>query len=448
MSEVKKFNFNKIVQIMGRIANNRYLTAVRNGMSVIIPVTIIGSVFIIMLNLPIDAWKDFIAPFADKLKVPMNFTMDFMSVYVCIGIASSLCEDYKLDKVSTSVLAVLAFLIAAISPANIDSEIAEKAGLMVSGTVLPMGNFGAGGLFTAIVISIFTVEVVRFCVRRNMIIKMPNGVPTSVINSFAALIPGAFVILTSWIIKVGLNFDINSTLQWIFSPIRYFAGDNVLSVIVPILLITVVWIFGIHGMIIATPILYPFWYENLNANINAAAAGQAIPHFMTEQFFQWFIWIGGAGATLSLAFLMAFFGKSEFSKKMGRFTLVPGIFNINEPLIFGVPIVMNPFFAIPFIVAPIVMGLISYLAMGVLHIVNYPIAIAPWTLPAPLGAIMATGLDWRAGILAVVNIIVAGIIYYPFFRAFDKSMIEKEDKAVKKEKKINDTKENIVVQEV
>lgn len=428
-TKASKFNFNKVVEVMGNIANNRYLTAVRNGMSVIIPVTIIGSVFIIMLNLPIDAWKEFIAPFAEQLKIPMVFTMDFMSVYVCIGIASSLCEDYKLDKVSTSVLAVLAFLIAAITPGTIDADVAEKAGLTISGTVLPMGNFGAGGLFTAIIISIFTVEVVRFCVKRNMVIKMPHGVPTSVINSFAALIPGAIVIVTAWVIKVGLNFDINSALQWVFSPIRYFAGDNVLSVIVPILLITIVWIFGIHGMIIATPILYPFWYENLNANINAAAAGTTVPHFMTEQFFQWFIWIGGAGATLSLAFLMAFFGKSEFCKKMGKFTLVPGIFNINEPLIFGVPIVMNPFFAIPFIAAPVVMGIITYLAMGVFHLVNYPIAIAPWTLPAPIGAMMATGLDWRAAVLAIVNIVVAGFIYLPFFKAFDKSMMEKEIEA-------------------
>lgn len=428
-ANAKRFDFTKVVQVMGAIANNRYLTAIRNGMSVIIPVTIIGSMFIIALNLPIDAWKEMIAPYADKLMIPMNFTMDFMSVYVCVGIASSLCDDYKIDKVSTSVLSVLALLIATITPASIDPELAQKAGIEVSGTVLPLGNFGAAGLFTAIIASIFTVEVVRFCIKRNLVIKMPNGVPTSVINSFAALVPGAIVIVVAWILKVGLNFDINKALQWVFSPIGYFAGDTVLSVIVPILLITIVWIFGIHGMIIATPILYPFWYENLNANINAAASGSAIPHFMTEQFFQWFVWIGGAGATLSLAFLMAFLGKSDFCKKMGRFTFIPGIFNINEPLIFGVPIVMNPFFALPFILAPLAMGIVTYLAMGVFHLVSYPIAIVPWTLPAPIGALMATGFDWRAAVLAVVNIVIAGVIYYPFFRAFDKNMLDKEKSA-------------------
>lgn len=426
MTAKKKFDFSKVVTGMGNVANNRYLTAIRNGMSVIIPVTIIGSMFIVFLNLPIDAWKEFIAPFASKLTIPMNFTMDFMSIYVCVGVSSSLCDDYKIDKVSTSVLAILAFLIATVTPVSIDAGVAESAGIAVSGTVLPLGSFGATGLFTAIVASIFTVEVVNFCLKRNIVIKMPNGVPTSVINSFAALIPGAIVILVAWVLKVGLNFDINSALQFIFSPIKYFAGDTLLSVIIPILLITIVWIFGIHGMVIATPILYPFWYENLNANMNLVASGGVAAHFMTEQFFQWFVWIGGAGATLSLAFLMAFAGKSDFCKKMGRFTIVPGIFNINEPLIFGVPIVMNPFFALPFILAPLAMGVITYLAMGVFHLVSYPIAIVPWTLPAPIGALMATGFDWRAAVLAIVNIVVAGLIYYPFFKAFDKDMLKKE----------------------
>lgn len=425
-SKVKKYNFSKVVEIMGNIANNRYLTAIRNGMSVIIPITIIGSVFIILLNLPIDSWKEFIAPYADNLKIPMTFTMDFMSVYVCIGIAASLCETYKIDKVPTSVLSVLAFLIIAITPGNIDPEIARKTSLTVSGTVLPMGNFGASGLFTAILVSIFTVEVVRFFMKKNLIIKMPEGVPPAVINSFAALTPGVVVVVISWILRVGLGFDLNHALQWIFSPIRFFAGNNLLSVVVPILLITIVWIFGIHGMVIATPILSPFWLENLNQNMNAAASGSVIPNFMTEQFFQWFVWIGGAGATLSLAFLLAFFSKSDFCKTMGRFTLVPGIFNINEPLIFGVPIVMNPFFAIPFILAPLAMGVVTYFAMYVFHLVSYPIAIVPWTLPAPIGALMATGFDWRAAVLAIVNIIVAGFIYYPFFKAFDKRMLAKE----------------------
>ena len=423
---MERKGFSKFVEVLGNLANNRYLTAIRNGMSIIIPIVIIGSIFTIVLNFPSDSWKEMIAPFAPKLQVVSTFTMDFMAIYVCIGIASSLCDDYGLDKVSTSALSVLAFLIGAITPASITAEAAKAAQLTVSGTVLPTSNFGAGGLFTAIVTSIFTVEVVRFFVKKNMVIKMPNGVPQSVINSFMALVPGAVIIFVVWVIRVGLGFDITTFLQWVFSPIRAFAGDNVLSVIIPILMIMIVWIFGIHGMIIASPLLSPFWMANLSENAAAASAGAVIPHFMTEQFFQWFVWIGGAGATLSLAILMAFVSKSTFCKQMGKYTIVPGIFNINEPLIFGTPLIMNPYFAVPMIAAPLAMGLITYIVMGVMHLVSFPIAVVPWTLPAPIGALMATGFDWRAAVLAIVNIIVAIVIYYPFFKAFDKKMLEQE----------------------
>lgn len=414
-----KFNKDKIVAVMGSIANNRYLTAIRNGMSVIIPVTIIGSIFTILLNFPVDSWKAFIAPYSDMLMIPMDFTINFMSIYVVIGIAANLSDDYKIDRISTSVLAVLAFLITAITPVNLDAEAAKKAGLTISGTILPTGNFGATGLFDAIVVSILTVEIVRFFIKRNWVIKMPKGVPTAVINSFMALIPGALIIIIAFIIKVVLKFDINAALQWVFSPIGAFGKDNLLSVIIPILLITIVWVFGIHGMVIATPILYPYWYANLNANVNAVAKGAAAPHFMTEQFFQWFVWIGGAGATLSLALLMVFLGKSKFAKTMGKVTIIPGIFNINEPLIFGIPIIMNPFLAIPFILAPVAMGVVTWLAMGVFHWVAYPIAVVPWTLPGPIGALMSTGFDWKAAVLSVVNILVACVVYYPFFKAWD-----------------------------
>lgn len=434
MSERKsRFNSDEIVAVMGKIANDRYLTAIRNGMSVIIPVTIIGSIFTILLSFPIDAWKNFIAPYADMLSVASDFTISFMSVYVVIGIASNLADDYKIDRVSTSVLAVLAFMITAITPTNITEEAAKKAGLTINGVVFPITNFGAAGLFDAIVVSIFTVEVVRFFVKRNLVIKMPKGVPTAVSNSFMALIPGAVIIIVAWIIKVLLKFDINSALEWVFSPISAFGKDNIWSVIIPILLITIVWIFGIHGMVIATPILYPAWYSNLGANVSALAKGSAIPHFMTEQFFQWFVWIGGAGATLSLAILMAFWGRSKFAKTMGRVTIIPGIFNINEPLIFGIPIIMNPYFAVPFVLAPIAMGVVTYFVMGVLHLVSYPVAVVPWTLPGPIGALMTTGFDWRALVMSTVDIIIGCLVYWPFFKVWDSKQLKSEKEAEKED---------------
>ncbi|MEE6724770.1 PTS transporter subunit EIIC [Pediococcus acidilactici] len=414
-------NFDTISEKMGAVANNRYLTAIRDGMAVIIPVSIIGSFFTILFNLPIDAWKAFIQPYASMLSIPMYYSISLMAVYCVFSITSSLCKFYDLDPVSTSVLAEMSFFILAIVP----NVLSAKTAGMEPGTYLPLANMGAQGLFTAILCAIFSVEVVRFFYKKNLIIKMPEGVPSAVGKSFSALMPGVVIIVVSFVLKEILKLDVNGILTWIFSPIGYFGHDTFLSAVIPVFLITIIWLFGVHGMVIATPILYPYWYANLNANTDAIAHGGALVHFMTEQFFQWFVWVGGAGATLSLAILLAFFSKAKFSKTMGAVTIIPAIFNINEPLIFGIPIIMNPYFAVPFVLAPTAMAAVTYLAMK-LHMVAYTTAVAPWTLPGPIGAWMATGFDWRAIVLCIVNILISMVIYWPFFKAYDKNQLKLE----------------------
>jgi PTS system, lactose/cellobiose family IIC component len=425
-----KFNADKVTEVMGRIAGNRYLTAIRDGMAVIIPVAIVGSFFIILTQLPITAWTNFIKPYVAGLTIPVNFSIGFMSVYACFAIAAHLAEDYKFDRISTGVVAVMTYLILAITPGILTPESAKLSNL-VAGTVLPTKNFGAAGLFTAMFAAIVTAEVVRWCRKKNFVIKLPEGVPPAVINSFAALIPATFLIAGAWIIRVGFNFDINAALQWVFSPLGYFGRDNLASVIVPILLVNIVWLFGIHGAALATPIFWPLWYPNLNENMAAISKGATaatVPHYMTEQFFQWFVYIGGAGATLALCILLTFFAKSSFGKTMGKVTIIPGIFNINEPIIFGIPIVMNPYFAIPFVLAPLVMGVVTWLAT-ILQLVSRTIALVPWTLPGPIGAYMATGFDWRAIVLCILNIVIAIVIYWPFFKAWDMKQLKREQTA-------------------
>lgn len=434
-----KFNKEKIIDSLNKLSNQRHLNAIRNGMSTIIPVVVIGSFFTLILSIPIDGWKKFIAPFATKLSVPLTFTVNFMSIYVAFAIAYYLAGEYKkVDRLSAGVLSVLGFLIATVTPTTI-TDTMTKATKLAAGDYLPVSSFGASGLFTAIVMGLFSVEVMRFFVDRNWVIKLPKGVPPAVINSFISLIPGIVIILTSWVIKVGLNFDINTALTWVFSPIGQFGKDNLASVIVPILLISIVWQFGIHGMIIATPILFPYWYGNLDQNIQALKVGKAIPHFMTEQFFQWFVWIGGCGTVLALTILMAFIGKSEFSKALGRISLGPLIFNIAEPIIYGVPVLFNPIFTIPFIAAPLADGVLAWFVMGVLHWVNYPIAAPPWVLPAPIGAYLATGFDWRAIVLSFACLALAIVIWYPFFKVFDRRQVK-----IEKEAKNNDEKQQVV----
>ena len=423
----------KTIDVMSKIAANRYLRAIRDGMAVIIPVTIVGSFFTIVTQLPITAWTNFIKPYAAGLAIPINFSMGFMAIYAAFAIAGRLAEDYHFDHISTGVVSVMVFLLLAVKPITTTSAAFKALGLKAAATVVPLTHFGAAGLFTAMLAGILTAEVTRICRDHHLVITLPDGVPPAVAASFSALIPATFLIVGAWVIHVGLNFDVNAFLQWVFSPLAYFGRDNLLSVIVPILLTDIVWLFGIHGAALATPIFWPLWYPNLNDNLAAISKGATaatVPHFMTEQFFQWFVYIGGAGATLSLCILLAFFSKSAYGKTIGRVTIIPGIFNINEPVIFGVPIVMNPYFAIPFVLAPLTMGIITW-AATVLHLVSRTVALVPWTLPGPIGALMTTAWDWRAAVLCIINIIVATFIYYPFFKIWDRNQLKTEQDAAK-----------------
>ena len=421
-----KFNATKITSKMSKLAGNRYFVAIRDGMAVIIPVAIVGSFFTIISQFPIDSWKKFITPYLPALQVPVTFSIGMMALYSCYAMASALAKQYNLDRNSSATVATMAFFILAISPGTLNAQAAKLSG-MVAGTVLPSTNFGAQGLFTAMLVSMISVEIIRWFKEKNLVIKMPDGVPPAVSNSFVSLVPASVIIILAWVIKEVLHFDLNAGLLALLSPLSNFGKDNFISAIVPPFFNSLFWLFGIHGAITSTPI-YPYWYKNLDANMTAIAHGVSAanaPRFMTEQFFQWFVYIGGSGTILGLCILLAFLSKSSFGKTLGKAIIIPSIFNINEPIIFGLPIVLNPYFAVPFIVTPMVTGALTYFAMA-LHLVSRTIALVPWTLPGPIGAYMATGFDWRAAVLSIINIIISIAIYYPFFKVWDKKQLEKE----------------------
>jgi len=169
----------------------------------------------------------------------------------------------------------------------------------------------------------------------------------------------------------------------------------------------------------------PLWLQILESNTTAAAAGEALPNIAAEPFYQWFVWIGGAGCTIGLAILLAFTAKSKYASKLGKAIITPSIFNINEPVIFGVPIVLNPTLIIPFIFAPMVCATIAWFATK-LGLVSAVTITAPWTLPGPIGAYLATGGDWRAAVLNILLIILSIFMYYPFVKIYDKNELAKE----------------------
>ncbi|GBD66354.1 PTS sugar transporter subunit IIC [Tetragenococcus halophilus] len=409
---------------MANIANQRHLRAVRDGIIAALPLIIVGSFFMIVAFPPLpESWgiTQFLTANAETILLPYRMSMYIMALYATFGIGASLSKSYDLDQVAGGILAVTAFLLTLV-PVSIPEEATEIAG--VEGFVLPMANLGGEGMFVGIVTSIIAVEIYRLTDKSNFKITMPDQVPPAVARSFEALTPTLIVILLIGSITYYIGFDWHAFIGNLISPL-ISAADSLPSVLLLVLLTTFFWFFGIHGLAVIGSIARPLWLQLLESNSSALATGEPLPTIGAEPFYQWFIWIGGAGATIGLAILLAFRSKSQYGSKLGKTILAPAIFNINEPVIFGVPIVLNPILMVPFIGAPIVLATIAWFATS-LGLVNAVTVTAPWTLPGPIGAFLATNGDWRAAVLNIILIIIAVLIYYPFFRVYDKNELAKE----------------------
>lgn len=409
---------------MAKIANQRHLRAIRDGIIATLPLIIVGSFFLIIAFPPLPQdWGiyKFLSENAATVLLPYRMTMYIMSLYATFGIGASLAKTYNLDVVSGGILSTIAFLLTFV-PVNIPAEAAEAAG--TSGFVLPMANLGGGGMFVGIVTAIFAVEIYRLTDKSKFKITMPEQVPPAVARSFESLTPTLIVIVIISSITYYLGFDWHTAISKLISPL-ISATDTLPSVLLLVFLITFFWSFGIHGVSIIGSLARPLWLQILETNTTAAAAGQPLPNIAAEPFYQWFIWIGGSGCTIGLAILLAFTAKSKYGSKLGKAVIAPSIFNINEPVIFGVPIVLNPTLIIPFVVTPMICATIAWFATSLGWV--SPVSItAPWTLPGPIGAYLATGGDWRAAILNIILIGVSILVYYPFTKIYDKNELAKE----------------------
>ncbi|MGL5616242.1 MAG: PTS sugar transporter subunit IIC [Sarcina sp.] len=419
LEKFTKFLEERLAGPMAVLSRQRHLTAVRDGIIATLPLIIVGSFFLIIAFPPLpETWEitQFLKANAGTILLPYRMTMFIMTLYATFGIGYSLSRSYNLDGVSGGILSTVAFLLTIVPSA-----------LEGLGWVMPMGNLGGAGMFVGIITSILAVETIRLTDRKGLKIKMPEQVPPAVARSFESLVPTAFVILFMSVITYFLQFDWHGFIGKLVAPL-VSASDTLPSVLILVVLITGFWSFGIHGVSIIGSLARPLWLQLIDQNTAAAAAGQAIPATAAEPFFQWFIWVGGSGATIGLVIVMAFACKSAYGKQLGRTALVPGIFNINEPAIFGAPIVLNPILIIPFIVTPLVLAIISWFAMS-WGMVSKVILTAPWTLPGPIGAFLATGGDWRASVLNIICIIISVIIYYPFVKIYDAKLLKEEQGA-------------------
>ncbi|NIM07338.1 MAG: PTS transporter subunit EIIC, partial [Armatimonadetes bacterium] len=340
-----------------------------------------------------------------------------ISLYLAFSMGASLARRRNLDIIQGGLISLGAFLIA----------MRPETRLIPNGRaewILPMPHLGAEGILVAILLAILSVEILAFFHGRRWVIRLPASVPSAVSQPFASLVPGLVVFLTVWIIFHLLGFDLFTIIVNAFQPILTRAGDSLAWVLLMVFLDSALWFFGIHALVLLA-LAKPIWLGLLQLNQEAAAAGAAtLPHIAAWPFYNWFVWAGGSGAVLPLAFLMLR-ARARSLRTVGKLSAPAVLFNINEPLLFGAPIVLNPILAVPFFLAPAACAIVSWAALS-LGLVGRTYLLVPWTLPVPIGAFVAVGGDWRAVILVLVNIVLGGLIYWPFFRIYDRQMLERE----------------------
>ena len=421
----------KLIPVANAINNNRYISAVKNGMIASIPVTIAGSLFLVLAFLPIPGWKEMIiGTFGslDMLLIPFFVTMNVLGIYITILIAHNLAEHYKLDTKGATALSIAAYFMTLVGPL-------VKAGTWATtkGSIT-FGSMGSVTIFGGILVAILVVELQRFCHVKNIGFKFPESVPKNIVSSFNVIVPITVVLLIFWVFTGILGLDLHKLLNDLFRPLTSFlAGNNIFGPILTIFLICLLWTFGIHGPALINSLVRPILLQNLEANQEALKLGQEIPNIVAGSFYDVYGHIGGSGATLG--FLFAVFLVARKQKQLmtiASVSVVPGVFNINEPITFGVPIVMNPIMMIPFIVGPIITVSIGFISTS-LGLVGKIVAPPPWTTPNILMGYIST-LDWRSIILALVTYVVLIVLWIPFVRIYSK-VLDNESQSKKVEAK-------------
>lgn len=404
-----------------KLDRNRYLTAIKDGFFVVMPLLIIGSMFLILTQLPFQPYLDFMASllgenWREYFLVVNTMTMNIMTIFVVLGIAKSLATSYELDTISAQAVALLGFFI--LTPI-VESELGEG---------LPIGNFGAAGLFVGMLSAVLAVEIFKLVFNKGWTIKMPDSVPPNVSVSFSALIPGLIVAIIFNGIRVAFLLTSFSTAHdFVFQVLQkplLALGSSVFALVILLLFEALLWGFGIHGSNIMLAVMTPIWTALAVENAEAFAKGEVLPNIVNMQFYSNFIKLGGASATIGLAIACMFFAKSSQYKTLGKLSFAPGIFNINEPLIFGMPIVLNPIMLIPFVVTPVILGVLTYIVMaiGLVPLTNG--LQIPWTMPPVFsGFILAS---WRGAIFQVIEIVISFGVFYPFFRIEDQKALRLE----------------------
>ncbi len=425
---------NKCVELLEKFANQRHVLALRDGMLGSVPIILVGSTFLLLgaqgdvltqyfggkvawlpnlVNTAFGQW--YLANSAD-FYIPYRLTMGLLGLYIAFTIAAALAKQYNMAPIPQGLGAVAALLVTK-APGKV--VFAEGEGAQWA---IPLKPFGPEGIFLGIVVAIFMVELSRLFLRPERPLaesdEVSRSIPPAVTEAFSGFLPMLAAVSIIWLVSHVCNFSINDGVLWLMSPLASM-GDTLTAVEASNFFLHLFAVAGIHGISVINAVMLPLWQQFVAANAEAHSAGLPLPHVTAYPFYQWFIWIGGSGATLAPTCLLFFFKNGHF-RKVGKIAIVPAIFNVNEPFLFGLPVIANPILAIPCIAAPMICGLIAWCAVS-WGVVGAPFIEVPWVMPGFLGAILSTQ-DWRSLLLFAVNFCVSGVVWWPFLRYTDKQM--------------------------
>ena len=420
---------NKLIELIEKgkpffekISRNKYLRAIRDGFIAGMPVILFSSIFILIAYVP-NAWgfhwsKD-IETF---LMTPYSYSMGILAFFVGGTTAKALTDSMNRDLpatnqinfISTMLASMVGFLLMAAEPA-------KDGGFLTA-------FMGTKGLLTAFIAAFVTVNVYKVCVKNNVTIRMPDEVPPNISQVFKDLIPFTLSVVLLYalelVVKASLHVTVAESIGTLLAPL-FSAADGYVGITIIFGAFAFFWFIGIHGPSIVEPAIAAITYANAEVNLNLLQQGMHADKILTSGTQMFIVTMGGTGATLVVPFMFMWLCKSKRNRAIGRASVVPTFFGVNEPILFGAPLVLNPIFFIPFIFAPIANVWIFKFFIETLGMNSFT-ANLPWTTPGPLGIVLGTNFQFLSFALAALLIVVDIVIYYPFLKVYDEQILEEE----------------------
>ncbi|VRM00092.1 PTS system lactose-specific transporter subunit IIBC [Streptococcus pneumoniae] len=407
-----------------KLSRNIYLRAIKDGFISSMPAVLFSSIFILIAAVPNIfgfKWSDEQLAFILK---PYNYSMGILALLVAGTAAKSLTDSVntrsmektnQINYMSTFLAAVVGLLILAADP--IEGGFAN-------------GLLGTRGLLTAFLAAFITVNIYKVCIKNNVTIRLPEEVPPNIAQVFKDVIPFALSVLSIYgldlIVRNIFGTNVAESVGKILAPL-FSATDGYIGLAIVFGAYAFFWFVGIHGPSVVEPLIVAISYANIEANVQLVQAGMHADKILNPVTQTFVVTMGGTGATLVVPFMFMWLCKSKRNRIVGRASVVPTFFGVNEPILFGAPIVLNPIFFIPFVTAPIINVWIMKFFVDVLQMNSFSI-ILPWTTPAPIGIVMGTALAPLSFVLAITLIIIDTLIYYPFVKVYDHQILEEERK--------------------